>query len=514
MIHHIVEIRDDMLDINVTNQVAFSDFIATFKKAVHTAFHERDNIDEFIQKRGFPALVLREIMATTPLAVSIPSEYGGRGCHVKECLGLLEAASYESLPLTLTFGINIALFLEPVAKYGQEEIKEDIFRRFLEKQNMGGLMITEPDYGSDALNMQTTNVKNDNSYHIRGTKHWQGLTGLADYWIMTSRNKNAEGKLGRDIDLFIVDEQQSEQRIIVEEYYNTLGLYPIPYGKNKVDILVPERQKLIPETTGLKLMIDTLHRSRYQFAGMGMGFLKRMLDEAIKHCTQRYVGGKPLIALDQVKYQISTMQSAYTVCSGMCYRAAEYSSINNNLAGDIVEANSIKAYLTDLMQQSAQTLTQLSGGNGYKLENIGGRGILDSRPFQIFEGSNEMLYTQVGEMILKLMKRSKTTNLFEFLSTYDLTKRAVKRFKQPINISISSPLPQRQIVDLGKVIARIIISGQVVALGDEGYRPDLINDCMKNIMHEISALMCLYTNHNDISPIEDYQSESAWLDYA
>ena len=503
-----------MLEVNVSNQVAFSDFIKTFKEAVHSAFHERDNIDEFIQKRGFPALVLREIMATNPLAVSIPTEYGGRGCIVKECLGLLEAASYESLPLTLTFGINIALFLEPTAKYAQEEVKQGIFDRFLQKQNMGGLMITEPDYGSDALNMQTSNVLKGDHYHIQGMKHWQGLTGLADYWIMTCRNKNEAGKLGRDVDLFIVDEQQPEQRIIVEEYYNTLGLYPIPYGKNKVDIKVPTQYKLVPETTGLKMMIDTLHRSRYQFAGMGMGFIKRMLDEAIKHCNERYVGGKPLSALDQVKYQISRIQSAFTACSGMCHRAASYSSIAANLAGDLVEANSIKAYLTDLMQMSAQTLTQLSGGNGYRLENIGGRGILDSRPFQIFEGSNEMLYTQVGESILKLMKRSKTPNLYEYLSTYELTKRAVERFKSLVNVSISSPQPQRKVIDLGKTISRIIVSGQVIELGDRGFRPDLINDCMKNIAHEITMLMCSYSSQSDISPIEDYQSESAWLDFA
>ncbi len=39
----------------------------------------------------------------------------------------MDAASYESLPLSLTFGINIALFLEPVAKYAQENVKESLF---------------------------------------------------------------------------------------------------------------------------------------------------------------------------------------------------------------------------------------------------------------------------------------------------------------------------------------------------------------------------------------------------
>src|SRR5690606_37778475 len=107
---------------------------------------------------------MNEIMAKEPLSVAIPAEYGGRGSIVKECLGLLSAASYESLSLSLTFGINIALFLEPVAKYAHEEVKQGIFDGFLKKQNRGGLMITEPDYGSDALNMKTAYRETDKGF--------------------------------------------------------------------------------------------------------------------------------------------------------------------------------------------------------------------------------------------------------------------------------------------------------------------------------------------------------------
>ena len=178
----------------VAKPVSYSDFLSSFKKSVNSAFYERDNIEKFIQKRGFPPLVLRDIMATNPLSVAIPSEYGGRGVKVKECLGILDAASYESLPLALTIGINLALFLQPVGKYAQESVKADMFKRFLTKQNMGGLMITEPDFGSDALNMETSNTKVGDKYHLKGTKHWQGLTGMADYWLMTSRAKTSSGE--------------------------------------------------------------------------------------------------------------------------------------------------------------------------------------------------------------------------------------------------------------------------------------------------------------------------------
>lgn len=501
-----------MLTKEINSMSTYTDFINSFKATLKTVFYERDNIEKFTQKRGFPPLVLREIMANAPLSVAIEKEYGGRGAIVKECLGLLSAASYESLPLSLTFGINIALFLEPVGKYGQESVKQDIFTRFLTKQNMGGLMITEPDFGSDALSMQTSNQLKGDKYHVKGVKHWQGLTGLADYWLMTSRPKKENGELGRDIDFFIVDESISEQRIKVKELYNNLGLYPIPYGLNDVDIMVPSEFKLVPESTGLKLMIDLLHRSRLQFPGMGMGFLQRMMDEAMKHTKNRIVGGKSLFELDQIKHAIGRMQSAFTVCSAMCFRSSAFSSIENNMAPHAVEANSMKAYVTDLMQESSQMLTQLEGAKGYRAESFGGRGIMDSRPFQIFEGSNEMLYSQIAEIVAKLMLRKKVPNLFEFLSEYDLTNKVADQFKSLINFTIDGKLPQRKLVNLGRMLARIVSAQFVVDLGEGGFRPDLIRDCLETLKYDVSSFVSSFKFSTDVNPIEGYSDGGVWMD--
>src|SRR3546814_12517888 len=92
----------------------------------------------------------------------------------------------------------------------------------------------------------------------------------------------------------------------------------IPYGRNKLNLTIPKKFKLNPESTGIKMMLDILHRSRMQFPGMGMGFIQRMLDEAIAHCKNRVVGAGNLLSLDQIQFQISKIQSAYTICSAMC----------------------------------------------------------------------------------------------------------------------------------------------------------------------------------------------------
>lgn len=490
----------------------FSDYIRNYEKILKEIFENRF-YHEFSVDRMLTKEELKKVMVGKPLSVAIPAEYGGRGVVVKECLAMLSAASYESIALSLTFGINIALFLEPVAKYAQESIKENIFKNFLEQQQIGGLMITEPDYGSDALNMQTWNKKIGDSYKIEGMKHWQGLTGMADYWLITSRNKDSGGKLNRDIDIFVCEVSQENQQIIVEEIFNNLGLKLIPYGLNKVDIIVPEENKLIPKSSGIKMMLDILHRSRLQFPGMAMGFVKRMLDEAIRHCNQRIVGGKKLIELDQVQFQISQIQSAFTMISAMCHKSSKISGIEHDLAGEGIVANTMKVISTDLMHHAAQTLTQLSGANGFRISNIGGRGIMDSRAFQIFEGSNEMLYSQIGEMVTKLMKRKKELNIYKFLSKYPLTDKASSFFKKEIDFSLTFGFSQRKMINLGSVFSRIIVSNHVLEMGEKGFRQDLIRQCIDTVRVEISSLIGAFHADNSAIPIEDYSDNSHWYDF-
>lgn len=491
----------------------FTSFIQKFEATLKRVFHVDNDINQLSLSRGLPDHVWKEIMNEVPLSVAIPSEYGGRGAKVRECLGVLSAASYESLPLSLTFGINIALFLEPLAKYGSEEVKAKIFEDFLTNQRMGGLMITEPDFGSDALNMRTAYTESEAGYHVKGVKHWQGLTGMADYWIITARRKNEKGDLARDIDFFVSKNADPEQKILVEEYFDNPGLYMIPYGRNIIDIRLPKEQKMKPESTGIKMMLDTLHRSRLQFPGMGMGFVKRMLDEAMSHCERRIVGKSNLLELDQIQYALSRMQSAFTLTSGMCARSCEVSSIDHNLATEGLEANSMKAVVTDLMQESANSLVQLSGAKGYRTSHIGGRGIMDSRPFQIFEGSNEMLYSQIAEIVLKGMKGKKMTNLLDYLKELPITSRASAFFNKELDFSVDSISLQRKLVDLGRVLGRVVCAGYAINLSDRGFNRDLVDNSITHLKQEISSLVSAIKFPNLAGALPTYQENSAWYKF-
>ena len=190
--NHQIKNSEENSKLSIQN-IPFSVFLENLRAKMHHVFHVRSDINQIAIKRGMPPFVMREIMSLNPLAIGIPHEFGGRGCKMDENIALLAAASYESLALSLTFGINSALFLQPVGKYAQLEAKKNVFDRFLNEQNMGGLMITEPLFGSDALNMQTSYYSKNGKYHINGVKHWAGLTGWAEFWLLTARERCEAG---------------------------------------------------------------------------------------------------------------------------------------------------------------------------------------------------------------------------------------------------------------------------------------------------------------------------------
>jgi len=489
---------------------SFDTFLDNLKLRMKKVFHERADINNLATKRGMPPFVMREIMDLQPLAVGIPTEYGGRGCKMDENIALLATASYESLSLSLTFGINSALFLQPVAKYATEEAKTKVFSDFINHHNMGGLMITEPNFGSDALNMQSSFTEKDGLYHIQGTKHWAGLTGWADYWLLTAREKTEAGDLKRDIDFFISNINQPRQAIEVEEVYENLGLYQIPYGKNKIDVHIPKHQKLIPKTTGVKMMLDLLHRSRMQFPGMAMGFIHRLLDEAITHANSRQIGGRDLSSYDQAKHRISKLQAYYTIASAMCANSSNVAGIENDLSLIGFEANSVKSYVTDMMQEAAQSVTQLVGAQAYKLTHIAGRGITDSRPFQIFEGSNDILYAQISEALIKTMKKTKESNLFQTLKNNALTQKSAELYKKHIDFKLNTAIPQRKLVKLGQAVSRIVSSQMVINMGEKGFNKKLITNAIDTLEQEISSLMASFNFNKTSLIIENYQENSSW----
>jgi alkylation response protein AidB-like acyl-CoA dehydrogenase len=487
-------------------------FLNDFRLSVRQAFSSRVDLERLSVERGAPPSVFREMLSTHPLTAFIPSAYGGRDLGPGAALAVLEVAGYEFLPLSLMLAINGLVFLQPVAKHASESVKREVFKRFVHDRHMGGIMLSEPGVGSDVLGMTTSFTEVKDGYRLQGSKHWGGLTGWADMWLVAARRKKPNGELDNAPDFFLCDVHAPGQRIVVEEYYKNLGLYMIPYGLNRIDVTVPRGYRLTQEGAGLRVLLDTLHRSRIHFPGMAIGFLRRVFDEAVKHCEERHVGGASLLSYDQVQSRLARIQAGFTACSAMCLYASTHGGLEHDLSEDGLPSNALKTVCTDLMQESAQSLLQLTGAKGYRLDHFAGQAIVDSRPFQIFEGSNDILYNQLGRAVLFGMAARGENNLLAHFRSYEPTRRACEHFRDALNQQIAGALPQRKTVTLGRVVSRIFTMELTIALGEQGFRADLVRGCLDVLRQDVDELLASFRSNEAARPVLDYTEASSWLD--
>jgi hypothetical protein len=115
--------------------------------------------------------------------------------------------------------------------------------------------------------------------------------------------------------------------------------------------------------------------------------------------------------------------------------------------------------------------------------------------------------------MLKKMRQMKEKNLHTFLSDHDLTSRAVEYFNDALHFEVDQSLSQRKLVDLGRILGRVVTMELVIELGDRGFRSDLISNCLQVFERRVKGLLAGYRQDRQTSVVEDYVEGSAWLDY-
>jgi alkylation response protein AidB-like acyl-CoA dehydrogenase len=342
---------------------------------------------------------LDAFLSLGPLHYFIPKKLGGRFESTKCFLEVIETTSYYSLPLGLTLGITGSLFLVPMAKHAKPEVRDPLMKTFLTTPALGGIMITEPSGGTDIFGLTTQYEQKDHTLSLSGSKCWGGLTGLGGHWLVAARAKRGT-KLTKKVNLVYVP--LDSPGVEVETHFDALGLNPIPYGRTKYDhVEVPDTHILASEgMSGLRLLYDTLFRSRLGMPAIASGHCKRMADVAFDRVNERQVFGQRLIDYDQVQFRLESLHGMYALNHALWHFTGDWMDSHSDISSDYTLVNAAKLVCSETIQTASDSALQLFASAGFKKNHIVGRGYVDSRPFKIFEGSNDVLDENLYDTIV------------------------------------------------------------------------------------------------------------------
>ncbi len=333
---------------------------------------------------------LRDFLKQGPLHAFIPERLGGQETSARTAMEVMETTAYHSLPLGLTMGITGSLFLRPVCKLAQPELRDSILPGFLKGSELGGMMITEPTGGTDIFGLQTGFSVEDGRVTFSGRKCWGGLTGRAEHWLVAARQLRG-GRLSKRVALIYVP--LASPGMDVEQYFDALGLQPIPYGLTHFDqVSVPENHLITTQSrSALRDLYDILFRSRLVISAIAGGHCRRLAAEATARANARITFGTPIASHDQVQFRLSEIRGTEEISRSFWNFGANWMTGHEDLSGDYLLINAAKVVASDGLATASDSAFHLFASAAFKRTHLVGRGYIDVRPFRIFEGVNDVL---------------------------------------------------------------------------------------------------------------------------
>ena len=107
------------------------------------------------------------------IGIAIPEAYGGSGRGITEASLVLETVAASGAAMNGATPLHLSIFgMEPVVKYGSEEMKQEYLPRVASGALHVAFGVTEPDAGTDTTSITTFARKEGDHYLVRGRKVW------------------------------------------------------------------------------------------------------------------------------------------------------------------------------------------------------------------------------------------------------------------------------------------------------------------------------------------------------
>ena len=353
------------------------------------------------EEQTFPWDVVRELAAADLFAIFIPEQYGGLGGGVLELCIAVEELSRACGGIALALAAS-ALGSFPLILFGSEEQKRKYLPELAAGKKLAAFALTEPNAGSDAASIQTTAVKDGDSYVLNGTKQWITNAGEAEIYTvvaMTDRSKGARGAT-----TFILEKGMPGFEFGKKE--NKLGIRASATREIILrDCRVPKGNVLGAEGLGFIVAMKTFDQSRPGVAAQAVGIAQGALDEAMAYARERVQFGKPIASFQGLQFMLADMATEIEAARALVYQTAR--TIDAGEKNIAKESAMCKVFASDVAMKVTVNAVQVFGGYGYMKEYPVEKMMRDAKITQIYEGTNEIQRGVIASNLIKDYARKK-----------------------------------------------------------------------------------------------------------
>jgi alkylation response protein AidB-like acyl-CoA dehydrogenase len=279
---------------------------------------------------------------------------------------------------------------------------------------IGCWAITEPDHGSDSLDMSDDTKRPGlqkpncvarrvgDDYVVNGQKAaWVSNGPIAEAAALYTAVDHGDGPTGYGVLLLDLTAPGVSRGKPLEK----LGQRALPQGEVFFDdVRVPSTHMIIPPEMYSMGMELTLCSANGYMGATFVGCARAALEAALDYAKQRIQGGKPILEHQNIKLKLFEMFRKVEASRALNRRVVTFNTVNNPMLGGngfpaLQYAIASKVTSTQTAFEVASEALQIFGGNGLSREYPVEKLLRDARASMIEDGCNEVLALHAADKL-------------------------------------------------------------------------------------------------------------------
>jgi len=354
-------------------------------------------VRKYDEKGEFPFEIMKKLGEIGFLGITFPEEYGGSGLKYLDYVVIIEEISRVDPSIGLSVAAHNGLCTNHIYCFGDENQKRKYLPELCTGKKIGAWALTEPQAGSDAANLLTTAVKENNHYILNGNKVFTTHGSVGDVIVVMAVTDKTKGKNG--ISSFIVE--KGYDGLIVGKKEDKLGMRASDTCSLIFDnCKVPVENLIGEEGQGYKQAMEILAGGRIGIAALSVGLAQGAFELSLKYSKERKAFGKYIAEFQAIQWKLADMATQIESARLLTYKAACLKDQGKDYS---LHASMAKYFASEVAVKCAIEAVQIYGGYGYIKEYPVEKFYRDAKLLTIGEGTSEIQKIIIANKILKEM---------------------------------------------------------------------------------------------------------------
>jgi len=355
------------------------------------------------EKQEFAGEFWKVISEAGFTGIVIPEEYGGAGRGITELLIAMEELVANGCGLGGAWYLILSEIFGAlgITRHGTDQQKGKYLPGIARGELECCLGLTEPDAGSNTLNIKTTALKKEGRWLINGDKTFISGADRASVMVIVARTtpKNKVPKKVLGLSLFLADLPSPAVQVSPIPKHGINYSHSCQVGINELEL--PEEALMPPPDQGWYSLLDMLNTERMSFTAASIGLARLAISKATEYSKQRKVfDDVPIGSYQALQVPLSEAYAALEAARLMNFKAATLWENQADLGEIGAAANMAKVVAVENAIKAVYWSMQVFGGYGYAKEYHVERWWREINLIRLAPVTQQMALNYIGEHVL------------------------------------------------------------------------------------------------------------------